>query len=159
MTDRALTMPGATTAAVPGSSTKLTTQVTVDLHGYHPDQVTCFPLENLIEQAWEIGVDRLRFVHGHGRRRPTGIRVTSFNTGFLGIRIRQELARPSAEMRRYISSTIIDKQHPGFPVVSIRKNQNPTRDGLDLTVLPATRDRKRYELEVAWSEHLRRSAA
>ena len=156
MTDM-LTMPGATTAVVPGSSAKLTTQVTIDLHGYHPDQVTGFPLENFIEQAFEMGVDRLRFVHGHGRDRPTDIRVTSFNTGFLGMRIRRELNRPSAEMRRYMRSTLVDKQHPGFTVVSIRKNPNPTRDEVDLTVLPAAPDRKRFESEMAWSQH-RRSA-
>lgn len=139
-----------------GSSTKLTTQIAVDLHGFHPDEITGWPLESLLQQAFEMGADRLRLVHGHGRDRPTGIRVTGFNTGFLGIRIRQELDRPSAAMRRYMSSPLVDKQHPGFTTVTIRKNPNPARDELELTVLPTTRDRKRYEFEMAWSEHRRR---
>ena len=28
-----------------GSSTKLTTQIAVDLHGFHPDEITGWPLE------------------------------------------------------------------------------------------------------------------
>jgi hypothetical protein len=79
MTDR-LTMLVATTTGLPGSSTKLTTEVTADSHGYHPDEITGWPLESLIKQAWELGVDRLRLVHGHGR----DSRGVTFNTSFRG---------------------------------------------------------------------------
>jgi hypothetical protein len=137
----------------------LTTQLSVDLHGYHPDQVCGFPLEALIKQAFEMGVDRLRLVHGHGRHRPGGIRAAVFNTCYLGIRIRNELKHPSSAMRRCMGSTIIDKQHAGQTIISIKKNPSPTRDESDLTVLPETRERRRYEADWAWGQHLRGAVA
>lgn len=66
MTDTPI--PAATATVVSGSSTHLTTEVAIDLHGFHPDEITGWPLESLIKQAWEMGVDRIRLVHGHGRK-------------------------------------------------------------------------------------------
>lgn len=117
------------------------TEVRVDLHGYHPDEITGWPLEQLVEQAWEIGADRLRLVHGHGRHRPTAVRGESaryFNTGFLGLRIRNELEQPSREVRRYIRR--LDRALPGSTSVWLRPNPEPTRDDLDLSVLPRPAD-------------------
>ena len=145
-----------TAASVSGSSAKLTTQVTVDLHGYHPDQVTGYPLESLIQQAWEMGVDRLRLIHG-GRTRPVRRqnRPAGVNTGFLGEAIRNELSHPRREMRRYMGSTIVSTRDPVLTVISIRKNSYPTRDELDLSALPATRERQRYEEDWAWAQNKR----
>jgi hypothetical protein len=158
MTDT-LTMPATTSTGSSSSRTQVTIEVTVDLHGYHPDQVTGYPLECLIAQAWEMGADRLRLVHGHGRhRRTAGRPVCGNNSGFLGLRLRNELECPSFEMRRYLSSTVFDRRHVGQTIVRLKKNPNPTREALDLTVLPETLDRTRYESELAWSEHLRRTA-
>lgn len=164
MTDAdALTMPAATTAAVPGSNTNMTTEVAVDLHGFHPDEITGYPLESLIRQAWEMGVDRLRIVHGHGRNRPTGIPRGVCSTGFLGMRIRNELDRPSAEMRQHLGSTVFDRRDVGQTIVRLKKNPSPTRDALDLSVLAETYGRKEYgrrdyEIDLAWSQHLARTA-
>jgi hypothetical protein len=41
--------------------------VKIDLHGYHPSDFIGPPMATIIEQAWEMGADRLRFVHGHAR--------------------------------------------------------------------------------------------
>ena len=49
----ALTMPAATSTAWSSSRTQLTTEMTV---GYHPDQVTGWLLEKIIEQAWEMAI-------------------------------------------------------------------------------------------------------
>jgi hypothetical protein len=121
------------------------TSITIDLHGYYPDQVVGYPLENLIRQAYEIGVDRLRLVHGRG-------------VGLLGQRIRHDLSHPRRDVRQYMGSTLIDNRDPVLTVVSIRKNAKPTRDELDLSVLPATRERRRYEADWAWTDHRRMSA-
>jgi hypothetical protein len=148
-----LAMPAATSTGASAYSARITTEVTVDLHGYHPDEVTGYPLESLIQQAWEMGVDRIRIVHGHGRRRPTAGRpVQGNNSGFLGLRIR------NAAMRRYLSSTVFDQRHVGQTCVRLKKNPSPTREALDLSVLPKTYDRRNYEAEIAWNEHLRRTA-
>ena len=31
----------------------------IDLHGYHPDQIDAEMLQNIVRQAWEIGVPLL----------------------------------------------------------------------------------------------------
>jgi hypothetical protein len=155
----ALRMPAAGSTAAPSSRTHLTTQVTADLHGYHPDEITG-SLELLIRQAWEMGVDRLRLAHGHGRHRPTAGRpVHGNNSGFLGLRIRNELEQPSREIRCLLSSTVFDQSHIGQTIVRLKRNPNPTRDALDMSVLPETNGRKDYESRLAWSEHLKRRTA
>jgi hypothetical protein len=119
MTD-ALTLPSSHCAsrAVTSPSSGYITEVRVDLHGFFADEITGWPPENLVQQAWEIGVDRLRLIHGHGRNRPTAIRGANFNCGFLGLRIRNELERPSADMRRYIKSPVLDCAQPGSTCVT-----------------------------------------
>jgi len=114
------------------------TEVRVDLHGYHPDEITGWPLLQIVEQAWEIGANRLRLIHGHGRNRPTAIRGARFNTGFLGLRIRNDLEKPSPEVRRYIKR--VDCALPGSTAIWLRPNPEPSRDDLDLSVLPRPAD-------------------
>ncbi|HEY5066604.1 MAG TPA: hypothetical protein VIJ04_17495, partial [Xanthobacteraceae bacterium] len=41
----------------------------IDLHGYRPRDFVGPPMANIVEQAWEMGADKLRFIHGHGRAR------------------------------------------------------------------------------------------
>jgi hypothetical protein len=45
------------------------TTVKIDLHGYHPSDIVGPPMAKVIEQAWEMGADRICFIHGHGRAR------------------------------------------------------------------------------------------
>jgi hypothetical protein len=41
----------------------------IDLHGYHPSAIVGPPMAKIIEQAWEMGVGKICFIHGHGRAR------------------------------------------------------------------------------------------
>jgi hypothetical protein len=118
-------------------------EIQVDLHGYHPDDIAGWPLEKIIEQAWQIGADKLRIIHGHGRNRVTAIRGVNTNTGFFGLRIRNELRYASDEIRRYIKITTLDCAHEGSTSIKLKKNPRPTRTGLDLTVLPESSVRYR----------------
>jgi hypothetical protein len=43
--------------------------VKIDLHGYRPRDFIGQPMATVVQQAWEMGAERLRFVHGHGRAR------------------------------------------------------------------------------------------
>jgi hypothetical protein len=43
--------------------------VKVDLHGFHPSDIVGPPMAMIIEQVWEMGADRICFIHGHGRAR------------------------------------------------------------------------------------------
>ncbi len=38
----------------------------IDLHGYHPNDIVGDPLTKIIQQAWEMGAQRIQFIHGHG---------------------------------------------------------------------------------------------
>lgn len=111
--------------------------VEIDLHGYHPADFIGLPMAKIIEQAWEMGAERLQFIHGHGRGR--GIR-SRFNTnsGYFGVRIRREL-RHTAALRRWIKYTTLDCGRSGATTVKLKTNRNPTRRELDLGVLPARR--------------------
>jgi hypothetical protein len=136
-----------------------TTELRVDLHGYFAHEIAGYALECLIEQAYEIGAERLCLVHGHGRNRATGIRAgtrgCSFNTGYFGLRVREELQCPSVAMRKYIGSTVVDQWDTGKTYIRLKLNPQPTRTELDLSVLPKTRERRNYEEELAWQEHRR----
>jgi len=112
--------------------------VKIDLHGYHPSDFVGLPMHAIIEQAWEMGADRIRFVHGHARAR--GISPGFFNTktGYFGLRIRREL-RHNPALRRWIKYTTLDCGDWGTTTVKLKVNRNPTRRELDLSVLPARR--------------------
>ncbi|HTV38383.1 MAG TPA: hypothetical protein VMF12_18285 [Xanthobacteraceae bacterium] len=107
----------------------------IDLHGYHPSAFIGAPMAAIIEQAWEMGADRVRFVHGHARGR--GISPGFFNTktGYFGLRIRREL-RHNRSLRRWIKYTTLQCSGWGVTTVKLKANPNPTRRELDLSVLP-----------------------
>jgi hypothetical protein len=63
----------------------------IDLHGYHPDDICGEPLSKMIQQAWEMGAERIRFIHGHGHNRGISVGFVNTNTGYFGLRVRSEL--------------------------------------------------------------------
>ena len=112
------------------------TTVKIDLHGYHPSAIVGPPMAKLIEQAWEMGADRICFIHGHGRARGISPGFVNTNTGYFGLCVRREL-RSNKELRRWIKYTTLDCGDWGATTVKLKANPNPTRTGLDLAVLPA----------------------
>ena len=107
----------------------------IDLHGYRPRDFVGPPMATIVEQAWDMGADKLRFIHGHGRARGKSPGFYNTKTGWLGLRIRRELRRNRA-LRRWIKYTTLDCGHWGQTTVKLKANPNPTRRELDLTVLP-----------------------
>ena len=116
----------------------------IDLHGYHPSAIVGPPLAKLIEQAWEMGADRICFIHGHGRARGLSPGFVNTNTGYFGLSVRREL-RSNKDLRRWIKYTTLDW---GATTVKLKANPNPARTALDLAVLPersyARRMRRTY---------------
>ena len=76
----------------------------IDLHGYHPDNICGEPLTKMIRQAWEMGAERIRLIHGHGRTRGISPGFVNTNTGYFGLRIRSAL-RYDDELRQWIKHT------------------------------------------------------
>jgi len=109
--------------------------VKVDLHGYHPSDIVGPPMAKLIEQAWEMGADRICFIHGHGRARGISPGFVNTNTGYFGLCVRREL-RSNKDLRRWIKYTTLDCGDWGTTTVKLKANRNPTRTTLDLGVLP-----------------------
>ena len=109
--------------------------VKIDLHGYHPSEFIGMPMATIIEQAWEVGADRLRFVHGHARGRGISPGFFNTNTGYFGLCIRREL-RGNKDLRRWIKYTTLDCGDWGATTVKLKINRNPTRTALDFAVLP-----------------------
>jgi hypothetical protein len=109
--------------------------VRIDLHGYRPAEFVGAPMATIIEQAWQTGADKLRFIHGHGRGRGKSPGFVNTNTGWLGLRIRRAL-RHDRELRRWIKYTTLDCGEWGVTTVKLKANHNPTRRELDLSVLP-----------------------
>jgi hypothetical protein len=112
--------------------------VKIDLHGFHPRDFVGPPMAKIIEQAWEMGAQRLRFVHGHARGRGISPGFYNTKTGYFGLRIRRELRRNTA-LRRFIKHTTLDCSDWGATTVKLKANRSPTRRELDLTVLPERR--------------------
>jgi hypothetical protein len=110
--------------------------VKIDLHGDHPSAIVGPPLAQLIEQAWEMGANRIRFIHGHGRARGISPGFVNTNTGYFGLCVRREL-RSNKDLRRWIKYTTLDCGDWGATTVKLKANRNPMRTGLDLAVLPA----------------------
>ncbi len=110
--------------------------VKIDLHGYQPSAIVGPPLTKLIEQAWEMGADRICFVHGHGRARGISPGFVNTNTGYFGLCVRREL-RSKEGLRRWIKYTTVDCGNWGTTTVKLKANSSPTRASLDLLVLPA----------------------
>ncbi len=107
----------------------------IDLHGYHPSDFVGPPMAKIIEQAWEIGADQLRFIHGHGRARGKSPGFYNTHTGYFGLRIRREL-RHNRFLRQWIKYTTLDCSDWGATTVGLKANPHPTRIDLDLSVLP-----------------------
>ena len=107
----------------------------IDLHGYHPSDFIGPPMAKIIEQAWEMGAERLQFIHGHGRGRGISPGFFNTNTGYFGLRIRREL-RHNRHLRRWIKYTTLDCSDWGATAVKLKTNHNPTRSELDFAVLP-----------------------
>jgi hypothetical protein len=102
----------------------------IDLHGYRPRDFVGPPMTTIVEQAWDMGADKLRFIHGHGRARGKSPGFYNTKTGWLGLRIRRELRRNRA-LRRWIKYTTLDCSHWGQTTVKLKANPNPTRRELD----------------------------
>jgi hypothetical protein len=108
--------------------------VKIDLHGYHPPDIVGPPMSMIIEQAWEMGADRICFIHGRARGISPGFVNT--NTGYFGLCVRRELRR-NKDLSRWIKYTTLDCGDWGATTVKLKANPNPTRTGLNLAVLPA----------------------
>ena len=112
--------------------------VQIDLHGYHPRDIKGAPLMRILEQAWQMGAPRIRFIHGHGRARGKGDKSRGFyktNTGYFGLSIRRALRR-HRELRQWIKYSTLDCSDWGRTTVKLKRNAKPTRSALDLSVLP-----------------------
>jgi hypothetical protein len=109
--------------------------VQIDLHGYHPRDIKGAPLAHIVEQAWQMGAPRLRFIHGHGRARGKSPGFYNTNTGYFGLSIRRALRR-NRELRQWIKYSTLDCSDWGRTTVKLKRNPRPTRTALDLSVLP-----------------------
>ena len=112
--------------------------VKIDLHGFHPSDFVGPPMAMIVEQAWEMGAGRLRFVHGHARGRGISPGFYNTKTGYFGLRVRREL-RHNPALRCWIKHTTLDCSEWGTTTIKLKANPNPTRRELDLTVLPERR--------------------
>ena len=93
------------------------------------------PLAAIVQQAWEMGAARLRFVHGHGRARGKSPGFYNTRTGRLGLSIRRTLRHDRA-LRQWIKYSTVECTKWGVTTVGLKDNPQPTRSVLDLTVLP-----------------------
>jgi hypothetical protein len=109
--------------------------VQIDLHGYHPRDIKGAPLARLLEQAWQMGAPRIRFIHGHGRARGKSPGPYNTNTGYFGLSIRRALRR-HRELRQWIKYSTLDCSEWGRTTVKLKRNPHPTRTALDLSILP-----------------------
>jgi hypothetical protein len=105
----------------------------IDLHGYHPFDIEENDLlTRIVQQAWEMGEQRLVIIHGHGRTR--GTRTFSpgsnTNTGYLGVTVRREL-RHGKSLRSWIKWTTLDCSDIGVTSVKLKPNPAPTRAQLE----------------------------
>ena len=59
---------------------------TIDLHGHHPAEIVFNgTLAKILQQAWEMGEDKLILIHGHGRNRGISPGFVNTNTGYFGL--------------------------------------------------------------------------
>ena len=92
-------------------------------------------LTNIIERAWEMGAKRIRLIHGHGHLRGISPGFVTTNTGYFGLRIRNQL-RHDDELRQWIKYTTLDCSHDGSTTVKLKQNPAPTRIEFDDDVFP-----------------------
>lgn len=105
----------------------------IDLHGYHPNDLD---LAKLVQQVWETGAPELTLIHGHGRGRGISPGFVNTNTGYFGLRVRQEL-RTNKQLRRWIKYTTMSCAHDGSTTVKLKPNPAPSRTALGDDALPA----------------------
>jgi len=109
--------------------------IKLDLHGYHPSAIVGAPLLAIVQQAWETGAERLRFIHGHGRARGISPGFVNTNTGYFGLCIRRAL-RSNVELRQWIKYTTLDCSDWGATTVKLKKNPSPSRTAIDPGIFP-----------------------
>lgn len=110
--------------------------MTIDLHGYYPaDIVDSGVLRTIAEKCWEMGVDRLCLIHGHGRNRGILPGFVNTNTGYFGLEIRRAL-RHDSRFREWIHHTTLNCGDPGLTSVKVKKNPSPSRKSFPDGVLP-----------------------
>jgi len=107
-------------------------ELVLDLHGHHPDDIK---LARVIKQAWEMGVERIQLIHGHGRARGLSPGFVNTNTGYFGLRIRTEL-RHNRELRQWVKYTTLDCSDWGATAIKLKPNPEPNRTALDDDALP-----------------------
>jgi hypothetical protein len=119
--------------------------VEIDLHGYHPRDISGKALAKILEQAWQMGAERIRIIHGHGYNRGLSPGFVNTNTGYFGVTIRREL-RNREDLRRWIKRTTLDCSDYGLTAVKLKKNPAPTRTDFDKDAFPESSVpmRKRY---------------
>lgn len=107
----------------------------IDLHGYRPREIIGVCFAAILQQAWETGADRIRFIHGHGRARGKTPGFVNTKTGYFGLRIRRQL-RHNRALRQWIKYTTLDCGDWGATTVGLKTNASPTRTKIDPQVLP-----------------------
>ena len=117
--------------------------IEVDLHGYHPDDICGLPLVEIVEQAWQTGAERLQLIHGHGYNRGLSPGFVRTNTGFFGLRLRNEF-RCNDALRRFVKHTTLDCSHPGATAVKLKPNPRPAKAEFDRSLLPPSSVPYRY---------------
>ena len=106
----------------------------IDLHGYHPREIIdSGVLREIARQAWEMGEDSLKLIHGHGRNRGISPGFVNTNTGYFGLRIREAL-RCDKVLRQWIFHTTLDRAEMGSTTVRLKPNPAPTRKEMDVKV-------------------------
>jgi len=110
-------------------------RVVIDLHGYRPRDIRGAPLAAILAQAWEMGADGVRFIHGHGRSRGKSPGFYNTRTGYFGLSIRRQL-RHNRELRQWIKYSTLACDHWGTTTIRLKANPNPTRTEIDPGVLP-----------------------
>jgi len=81
--------------------------IKIDLHGYRPRDLAGQPMAAIVQQAWEMGAARLRFVHGHGRARGKSPGFYNTRTGYFGLHIRRTL-RHNRGLRQWIKYSTVE---------------------------------------------------
>ena len=106
----------------------------VDLHGYHPSEiVSSGVLDQIVQQAWEMGEAELTLIHGHGRNRGISPGFVNTNTGYFGLCVRRAL-RHDESLRRWIYHTTLDCRQMGSTSVKLKPNPSPMRKAIDRSI-------------------------
>jgi hypothetical protein len=108
----------------------------IDLHRYHPHDIADGDmLDNIVQQAWQMGETKLVFIHGHGRNRGISPVFVNTNTGYLGLTVRSAL-RHSSGLKPWIKISTLDCSDPGTTSIELKRNPSPSRSELDPTLFP-----------------------